>query len=331
MSMKWSPVRTALLSAAALGLTALAAPAGDGGAADCCAPCAPATRKVMVTEWVCQPYETTRTVYKTEYRTENYTAYRTEMQPQKYTAYRTELVPETHTRKVTYCRQVPVTREVPVTRVECVPTPEERTVTRTVVTCKPVVRMVSQTVDVGGHYECREVAVAPAGHGKHHGGLLGRLCHRHADCECDCGPVMTTVQVYVPHCVTREVPVTTMERVCATVSEKVMVTVYKPVTKTEMVKVTSCEAHYETKDEPYTVCVPKQVSFEATRMVCVTVPYPATRRVAYCVPSQEKVTLTRLVSVQVEREVPCETAYPAGPVCCEGGHGHGHGHRLFGH
>ena len=47
---------------------------------DCCqpAPCAPTMRTVRVKEWVPEKYETTRTVYRTEQRQENYTAYRCE-------------------------------------------------------------------------------------------------------------------------------------------------------------------------------------------------------------------------------------------------------------
>src|SRR5260221_13808968 len=70
------------------------------------APCAPApmvTKKVMVTEYKPQPYETTRTVYKTEYKEE------------KFTAYKCENVTEEKIRKVTVNKIVPVTKDQEVT------------------------------------------------------------------------------------------------------------------------------------------------------------------------------------------------------------------------
>jgi hypothetical protein len=239
------------------------------------APCAPApvvTKKIMVTQYVPQPYETTRTVYKTEYK------------DQKYTAYKCELVPEEHTRTVTYCKSVPETKDQVVTRYECVPTVEERNVTRMVYSTKQVTTMVNRCVDKGGHYECREVPCRSL----HICGLFHKSC-----CD-DCAPPPTrTVSVYVPNMVTEKVPVTTCQRVCTPVTEKVKVTVYKSVAKQETIKVTTCKLVMETKDEKCIVNVVKRT------------PYEATRKVAVCVPIQEKVTCTRMVPVQVEKEVVC--------------------------
>jgi hypothetical protein len=242
-----------------------------------CAPvaCAPAPapvvkKKIMVTQYVPQPYETTRTVYKTEYKEE------------KYTAYKCETVPEEHTRKVTYCKSIPETKDQVVTRYECVPTEVERDVTRMVYSTKQVTTMVNRCVDKGGHYECREVPCA-----SHRCGLFHRSCD---DC---CAPATKTVSVYVPNMVTEQVPVTTCQRVCTPVTEKVKCTVYKSVPKQETIKVTTCKLVYETKDEKCIVNVVKRT------------PYEATRKVAVCVPVQEKVMCTRMVPVQVEKEVVC--------------------------
>jgi hypothetical protein len=132
-------------------------------AAETADPCQTATRKVMVTQWVPQNYETTRTVYKTEWKDE------------KYTAYKCELVPEERTRKVTTCKYVPETKDQVVTRYECVPVQEERTVTRYVTKRVPVKETVERCVDKGGHYETREVPCRP------------HLLHRCCD---DCPPLL---------------------------------------------------------------------------------------------------------------------------------------------
>jgi hypothetical protein len=77
------------------------------------------------------------------------------------------------------------------------------------------------------------------------------------------------------------------------------------------------------------------VPYQATRMVPTTVPYQATRTVAVCVPYQETVMVTRLVPRQVERQVPvdaCEAGV-GGAVYSDGfsgGFDSGRG-GLFGH
>jgi hypothetical protein len=233
------------------------------------------TRKVLVTQYVPQPYETTRTVYKTEYKEE------------KYTAYRCETVPQERTRPVTTYKTVPVTKDQVVTRYERVPVEEERLVTRAVVKCQPVTQMVTRCVDAGGHYESREVA---CGSGRRCGSWRGLLCRR--SCGCDtCAPATRTVRVYVPNYVTQQVPVTTLRTVVERVPEKVKVTSYKQVARQETVKVTTYQCVADTREEKYTVNVTRQV------------PYEAVRKVAHRVPVQEKVTLTRMVPVTVEKEV----------------------------
>jgi hypothetical protein len=254
-------------------------------------PCAPAPapvvkKKVMVTEYKPQPYETTRTVYKTEYKEE------------KFTAYRCENVTEQKTRMVTVNRVFPVTVNQEVTRYECVPTQEEKTITRYVVKQVPVQQTVSRCVDAGGHYECKEVPC---------GGRKARGCFRHRGCDCcdDYPPPTKTVSVYVPNYKTVQTPVTVMKCVTEPVTEKVKVTVNKMVAKKETIKVTRYECKPETHEEKYTVCSVKRT------------PYEATRKVAVCVPVQEKVTLMRMVPVQVEKEV----VVSACATCCDDGCG----------
>jgi hypothetical protein len=199
---------------------------------------------------------------------------------------------------VVVCKQVPETKDVVVTRYVCVPTVEERTVTRMVTSSQPVATMVTRCVDKGGHYECKEVPC-------HHG-----LFARHSCDGCgECVPTRT-VSCYVPNLVTEQVPVTCYKKVCTPVTEKVNVTVNKMVAKQETVKVTTCKIVTETVQQKCVVNVVKQV------------PYEAVRKVAVCVPVQEKVTCTRLVPVQVEKEVTCVVA----PEChgsakrhCRGG------------
>jgi hypothetical protein len=117
----------------------------------------------------------------------------------------------------------------------------------------------------------------------------------------------------VPHVTTEQVPTQVMRAVTEQVSEKVQVMVCKPVERSEMVKVTSYK----------TVTVPREEKFTAYE--CKQVPYEATRMVPHTVPVQEKVTLTRMVPVQVEREIVCAPPAPT-PECAPV---EGRGHGLF--
>jgi hypothetical protein len=262
--------------------------------------------KVMCTQYVPQPYETMQTVFKTETRVE------------KFTAYRCEVTPTVQTRQVTVYNTVPETRNVVVTRMECVPSVEERTVTRMVASTQPVTTMVSRCVDRGGHYECRVVPCDD-------GGRKHRRHHKRGGCEEECcPPPVKTVSVYVPNMVTEQVPCTTYRTVCTPVAEKVRVTVMKAVPRQETVPVTTYKCVPTVQNQNVTVMVSKQVPYEATRNVCVSVPV------------QQKVTLTRMVPVQVEKEVTC---YTGGGECgggeCGGrthrcGRKHARGHRGHG-
>jgi hypothetical protein len=283
--MVWQHVRTVLLAGGVAALAAIPARADDCAPA----PCAPTYRTVCVKEWVPEKYQCTRTVYKTECKTETYTAYRC------------ETVPETRTRTCTVYERVPEVRTVVRHVCENVPTVETRTIQERVVTCKPVTKTVRKCVD-HGHYECREVPC----HSKEFRNTLHRLCHRNDCCEEACEPATKTVRVWVPCPVWEEHTVTVNERVCE----------YRP----KIIQVTVCKRVMHEEKVQETVMVCKPVQKQETFTVCVThrVPYQATRTVAVCVPHQEQVTATRMVCRTVEKQVPCEAA--AETTCCKPAH-----------
>jgi hypothetical protein len=248
-----------------------------------------------------ETYQAKRTVYKTVCREE------------KYTAFRTECVPEKRTRTCTVYKTVPEVRTVTRTVTECVPCVEDRVVSkpcyRTVTETHMVKRCVSR-----GHYECREVPCRRSFRES-----LGHLCNRgHGCCEssCECPPPTRTVKVWVSCPVYEDVPVTRCRRVCEYHQEVVKVTTYKRVCREVPTQVTCYRCVPESRVEEYTALVPRQVPYQATRMVSV------------CVPHEETVTCTRMVPRIVERQVPvCEA--PCVTECCSGGSRH-HGGRLGG-
>lgn len=279
-------VSVALLAGLVAAGVALPAKAGE-----CCnsAPCAPS----CCVQWVPQPYQCTRT------------AYRTECKQETYTAYRCETVPETRTHICTVYRRVPECRTETRTVCVMVPTVEERTVMQAHWTCQPVTTTCRRCVD-RGHWECREV---PCCEKRHHSWFARLRHHKHDCCEscCDscCPPPMRTERVWVPCKVWEEVPVTSYRRVCE----------YRPVT----CRVTVCRR--ESRQEQYQVtcwkCVPEQRT--ETYQVCVShqVPYQATRTVSVCVPYQETVTLTRMVPQTVAAPAPCAETSCCKVSCCE--------------
>ena len=276
-------VRVALLAGGLVAATALTARADD------CTPpakadCAPQYRTVCVNEWVPEKYETTRTVYRTEQKTETYTAYRC------------ETVPETKTRTYQVCKMVPETREE--TRKVCVtvPTVEERTVMKACYHWVNETKVVRKCVDKG-HYECQCVPCEPSCFDHMRGWFRHRGCGD--DCCEPCHEVKyKTKKVWVPCPVWEEHTVCCKKRVCEYKPETCKVTVCKHEWREEKVKVTVCKPVMETKTETYTCCVTKHVPYQATRTICV------------CVPHQEKVNCTRMVCHKVEKQVPCEQ-------CCE--------------
>jgi hypothetical protein len=190
-------------------------------------------------------------------------------------------VPTTEERVVSRWECVPTTEERVVSRWECVPTTEERTVTRLVPTTVPVTTYVSRCVQTGGHYECREVPCGGyGGQGRH-----GLFRHHGGDCEAPCGPMMTTISVYVPTYAMEQVPVTTYRTVCQPVTEKVMVTVPRMVEKKETVKVT-VNRMVEKKE---TVKVTRCQMVEKKETVKVTIPRMVEKK------ETVKVTIPRMV------------------------------------
>jgi hypothetical protein len=250
-----------------------------------------------ICETVCVPetYTTTRTAYKYVTRTE------------AYTAYKSVCVPETRTRVCTVYKQVPEVRtEV---RNVCVQVPvvEERTVMQRRWETQTYTKMVCRTVD-RGHWECKEVPC----HRAQFASLLHRCGHRNDccnSCEPCCPPPTRTVKCWVPCKVTEQVPVTCCKRVCVEVPCKVKVNVCRTVTRQETYQVTCYRCVPENRTETYTVNLVKCVPYQATRNVCV------------CVPYQETVTCTRMVAKTVTRQVPCapECAPSCAPAstCCD--------------
>jgi len=282
--MTWQ--RCALLAGVLSAAAVLPARADDAAAP---APCAPAYRTVCVSEWVPEQYQCTRTVYKTECRTETYTAYKC------------ECVPETRTRTCTVYKMVPETRVKTRRYCVCVPVCEEKTVMQACWTCKPVTCMVKKCVDQG-HYECHEVCCKPT--------LCERIheaCKKHREGCCYCPPPPKTKieKCWVPCKVWIECPVTKMERVCEYKPVTCKVTTYKQEVREEKVNVTCCKCVPECRTENYTCYVQKMVPCQATRVCKV------------CVPVQETVTCCRMVCRTVEKKVPvCETTCCT-PCCCE--------------
>jgi hypothetical protein len=247
---------------------------------------APQFCTIKVTECVPETYTTTRTVYKTVCKTE------------EYDTFKCVSVPREVTRTVTTYKRVCEEKVVNRNYWVCVPVMEERTVLQTCVSYRPVTKMVTRWED-RGHYECREVPDHWASF-KHR---LTRRCHKNSCCEPCCEPCPTkVVKVWVPCKVPVQCPVTCMERVCETRPVTTKVCTYKKELRTEACKVACWKC----------VAVPETV--RCTVNETQQIPVKATRTVAVCVPVEEKVTCTRLVARVVEKQVPVA---PAVTECCK--------------
>jgi hypothetical protein len=239
---------------------------------------------IRVLECVPEKFTCTRTVYKTECRTE------------KYTAYRCECVPEERTINCTIYKKVPCVQTV--TRTHCVSVPvcEERVIQKPCYSYQRVTKMVTKCVD-RGHYECREVPC-------HWKGLcrkVKRCCHGGCCDDCCCPPPTKVRKVWVPCMVTECVPVTCCQRVCTYTPCTVRVKCCKKELRTEQCQVCTYK------------CVPEVCTHKCTVMVSHKVPYEATRCVRVCVPCQEQVTCCRMVTRCVEKKVP--VVDPCSPCC----------------
>jgi hypothetical protein len=282
MAMVWQRIRFALLAGALAAVAAQPARAGEGAPA---APPAPQFCTVRVTECVPEAYTCTRTVYKTECRTENYTAYRC------------ECVPEERVRTFTVYKAVPETKTVTRSYTVCIPSVEHRTVMQPCYSYQPVTKLVPKWIDQG-HYECREVPCHWKRWKNKLTGLFRKKC-----CEPCCPPPTKTVKVWVPCMVCVQVPVCCTERVCTYKPVDVCVTTYRQEVRTEACQVTCWK------------CQPQVCTEKCTVLVTRRVPYQATRTVFVCVPHQETVTLTRMVPRVVEKQV-AVAAPSCAPTCC---------------
>jgi hypothetical protein len=286
-------VRATVLTGVALAAMVLPARAA---ADSCCgspapvsaAPCAPAFRTITVTEWVSETYSAVRTSYRTECATETYTAYKT------------ECATETRTRQLTINKMVPEVHTAFKTVYTCVPTVETRTSYKTVVSYVPETIVTRKCVDQG-HWECREVPVKESCISK-----LKKHFHKPDCCECPAPVCTKTVKVWCPNKVWIETPVTVTKKVCSTVPYTVQVTVNKMVPSQQSYQYTTYKCVPEIKVETYTVQVPHQVAYQATRTV------------SRCVPVQETVQLCRMVPRCVTKVVPVESCCTT--ICCSSGH-----------
>ena len=263
------------------------------GNACCGDPCAtsattaPKYRSVQCTEWVRESYQTKRTGYRMECKTETYDTCRT------------ECVPEVRERTVCVTKRVPVVKE------ECrkvchkVTVYEERCVTRNTYKTVQETVMKKQLVRMG-HWESCE---APALFGGF-GGLFSGGGHGHGHCgDKACGttgcndacntscPKTRTKKTWVSCPEYRECPVTVCKKVCVPETVKCKVAVCKNEWREEKVKVCTYQCITEKKVEKCTVYVSKQVPCKATRTVRV------------CVPYEETVTCCKMVPRTVTRQV----------------------------
>jgi hypothetical protein len=243
------------------------------------------TRKVMVTEYVQEQRETTRTVYRCV--------------PEQHQVQRTSvvMVPEVRTKTVpvTYCK--PVYRQVERQYTVQVPqwTQQEREYTVMVPhvetrqgvrqVCNWVEEEVTKTVTRDhGHWETQMVQV-PC--------YTGLRCFRRSAC-CDpcCVPVRTVCQrVWVPNLVEEEVTVTVCRPQVTEEPYEYQVTVCKPETRTCIVNV--CHMTTEVRTKMCTVTEYETVTAE--RQINYTV----------CVPQERTWTQTVTTYKQVAEEVPC--------------------------
>jgi hypothetical protein len=278
------------------------------------------TRKVMVTQYVQEQRETTRTVYRCV--------------PEQHQVQRscTVMVPEVRTKTVpvTYCK--PVYRQVE--RQYTVQVPEWSQVERQYTVMVPHVetrqgvrqvcnwveeQVVKKVVRDCGYWEVQMVQV-PC-----HTGL--RCCRRSKCCDPCCVPTRTVCQrVWVPNLVEEDVTVTVCRPQMSEEPYEYQVTVCKPETRSTMVNVCQMRTEvrtamctvtdYETvtaeRQVSYTVCVPQERTWIQTvttyKQVAEQVPCTYT----VCVPQQ----VEREVQVQVCQMVAQTIQVPVCTVTC---------------
>jgi hypothetical protein len=257
-----------------------------------CAPAAPATRTITITECVPETYTVKRTAYKYECRTE------------VVNSFRTECVAECRERTCTVVKRVPVTKTEMRQVCKTVTCWEDRTVMKPCYSTVQETCMQKHLVRLG-HWECRETC--SSGH-SFFGGHKSDCCD---PCATSCGTVRThRVWVHCPeYC---ETPHTVCKKVCTMVPTTCKVKVCRQVSETVPVQVCTYQCVNEQRVEKYTVMVPRQVPCQVTRTVRVCVPYETT------------VTCCRMVQRCRTVEVACAPACTTS--CCDTC---GHSRRFF--
>lgn len=267
---------------------------------------APAYRTITCTEWVRETYQTKRTAYKVECRTETYDTFKT------------ECVPEVRERTVCVTKKVPVVKEEVRKVCHKVTVYEDRTVTRNTYKTVQETVMKKQLVRMG-HWETCEVPALFNGFG---GGLFGGHGHGNAcadPCATNCNnnacnnscnnACRTRTKKTWVHCPEyRECPVTVCKKICVPETVVCKVAVCKNEWREEKVKVCTYQCVQENRVEKCTVYVSRKVACKATRTVRV------------CVPYEETVTCCKMVPRTVTRQVPCAApCAPASNACSSNG------------
>jgi hypothetical protein len=264
---------------------------------------------------------------------------------------KTIMVPETvwEVRQVKSWECFPVTKDVPVTVCKTVQVVEPRTCTVTeyqkvcktrtcnVKVCKPVTvqeprtctTYVKETVQKQGFRTvCKKVPVCEyktvtkdCGHWENQCVQTGCKTKKDACGNCITVPVYKNKRVWVPNCVTTQVPVHTCRTETVQEPYTYCETICRPVTKTEMVSVCKMVESIEARTETYYECVPVTKTITNNVTVCKQVQVTEMRKCT----SYERREVVKECKVAVCKMVPktitvCET--PCDPCatandCCD--------------
>lgn len=266
---------------------------------------------------------------------------------------KTIMVPETvwETRQVKSWECVPVTKDVPVTVCKTVSVVEPRTCTVTeyqkvaktrtcnVKVCKPVTVQEPRTCTTytkstvqkqGVRTVCRKVpcveyktVTKDCGHWEHQCVQTGcktvKTC-----CGCETVPTYKNKRVWVPNCVTTQVPVHTCKTESVQEPYTYCETICTPVTKTEMVSVCKMVESVESRVENYFECVPVTKTVTNNVTVCKQVQVTEMRKCTSYekreVVKECKVAVCKMVAKTVNVcENPCNACDPCASqtTCCK--------------
>jgi len=259
---------------------------------------------------------------------------------------KTIMVPETvwETRQVKSWECFPVTKDVPVTVCKTVQVVEPRTCTVTeyqkvaktrtcnVKVCKPVTVQEQRTCTTytketvqkqGFRTVCRKVPVCEyktvtkdCGHWEHQCVQTGCKTKKTC-CGCETVPTYKNKRVWVPNCVTTQVPVHTCRTESVQEPYTYCETICKPCTKTETVNVCKMVESVESRVENYFECVPVTKTVTNNVTVCKQVQVTETRKCT----SYERREVVKECKVAVCKMVPktiqvCETPCNTGCDTC---------------